>query len=205
MKITRFTGGALETNAFLLELPGGVILVDAPTGSVEWLRSRGIEKLDWLLLTHGHFDHIDAAAAVEREFDCRIGYHIDGEPLIKEPDHFRRMGFDVEVEPLQGGELIEETARAEFCGEAFQVFLVPGHCPGSLCFYHAASGNLLGGDVLFAGGIGRWDLPAGDLQLLLDGIHTKLMPLPDDTAVHPGHGPSTTIGAERKSNPFLQG
>jgi glyoxylase-like metal-dependent hydrolase (beta-lactamase superfamily II) len=100
--------------------------------------------------------------------------------------------------------LIEETPRSDFCGIPFSVLLVPGHCPGSLCFYSADHQVLFGGDVLFAGGVGRTDIPGGDHQLLIRGIREKLFLLPGDTVVLPGHGPPTTIGKERNTNPFLQ-
>ncbi|MEY2549009.1 MAG: hydroxyacylglutathione hydrolase, partial [Verrucomicrobiota bacterium] len=81
---------------------------------------------------------------------------------------------------------------------------VPGHCPGSLCFFSRKEKLLVGGDVLFAGGVGRWDLPGGDGDLLFRGIKEKLYPLGDDVVVLPGHGPATTIGAERETNPFVR-
>ena len=85
----------------------------------------------------------------------------------------------------------------------FQVLEVPGHCPGSLCFFYPAEKVLIGGDVLFAGGVGRWDLPGGDGELLFRGIKCKLFPLGNDVTVLPGHGPPTTIGEERATNPFV--
>jgi len=85
----------------------------------------------------------------------------------------------------------------------FQVLEVPGHCPGSLCFLRKKDGVLFGGDVLFAGGVGRWDLPGGDRELLLGGIRRKLLPLGDGIRVLPGHGPATTLGEERLHNPYL--
>jgi glyoxylase-like metal-dependent hydrolase (beta-lactamase superfamily II) len=85
-----------------------------------------------------------------------------------------------------------------------QVLEVPGHCPGSLCFFDQANKLLIGGDVLFAGGVGRWDLPGGNAALLFQGIKGKLFPLGDDVTVLPGHGSPTRIGTERETNPFLQ-
>jgi len=85
----------------------------------------------------------------------------------------------------------------------FQVLEVPGHCPGSLVFFSKAEGLAFGGDVLFAGGVGRWDLPGGDRDLLFTGIRTKLFPLGDEVKILPGHGPATTIGRERVSNAFV--
>ena len=81
---------------------------------------------------------------------------------------------------------------------------MPGHCPGSLCFYDRLAGLLFAGDVLFAGSVGRTDLPGGDSDLLMQGIHEKLLTLDDATVVLPGHGPATTIGDERRTNPYLR-
>ena len=100
--------------------------------------------------------------------------------------------------------LIEQTSNRTFLGADFQVLEVPGHCPGSLCFLSHENRLLIGGDVLFAGSIGRGDLPGGDIELLIDGITEKLFPLGDDVTVLSGHGPPTTIGRERLTNPFLQ-
>ena len=86
----------------------------------------------------------------------------------------------------------------------FEIFEVPGHSPGSLCFLQRESQLLIGGDVLFAGGVGRWDLPGGDGELLFAGIREKLFPLGDGITVLPGHGPTTTIGVERQTNPFVR-
>jgi hydroxyacylglutathione hydrolase len=99
---------------------------------------------------------------------------------------------------------IEANPDAEFLGAKFEVLEVPGHCPGSLCFLSRADNVLVGGDVLFAGGVGRWDLPGGDGELLFGGIREKLFPLGDSITVLPGHGPPTTIGEERKTNPFVR-
>ena len=197
-----FCGGVFETNCFLLEAPEGPILFDAPDGACHWLEARGVQpKL--LLLTHGHFDHVPDLAKIKRRFGCQIGCHADTVPMISDPDFFRAAGFQLEVEPAEPDFLIEASASREFLGLNFQVLDVPGHSPGSLCFFSPENKLLIGGDVLFAGGVGRWDLPGGDGELLFDGIKTKLFPLGDDVTVLPGHGPATTIGVERRTNPFV--
>jgi hydroxyacylglutathione hydrolase len=99
--------------------------------------------------------------------------------------------------------MITETPARELGGLEFQVLEVPGHCPGSLCFFSGAERVVFGGDVLFAGGVGRWDLPGADKDLLFAGIRGKLFPLGDDVKVLPGHGPATTIGRERSGNAFV--
>jgi len=202
MQIKMFTGGVFDTNCFLISEGAGTILIDAPQESAEWLSTQET-KVDLLLLTHGHIDHIFDAAKIQREHSCEIGCHQDTVRMISEPDFFRQFGFQLQVEPARADLLIEESPSLTLAGIPFEVLLVPGHCPGSLCFLSREKKTLFGGDVLFAGGIGRWDLPGGDHDLLLHGIRTKLLPLDDDTRVLPGHGPATTIGAERSTNPFL--
>ncbi len=201
-----FTGGVFDTNCFYLAAPAGNLLIDAPAGALEWLERKGY-RIDLLLLTHGHVDHILDAAKIQQAFQCRVGYHRDGEEMLKDPTFFKRFGFGLEVEPLTaGGFFIEESAPGtteNYLGRQFQVLLVPGHCPGSLCFFESSSNQLYGGDVLFAGAVGRWDLPGGDRDLLLTGIREKILPLGDGVKVFPGHGPATTIGQERRTNPYI--
>lgn len=157
-----------------------------------------------LILTHGHIDHVVDVAKIKRKFDCPIGCHPDTAPMISDPDFFRNFGFGFDLEPVRPDFFIQEMTESEFLGAKFQVFEVPGHCPGSLCFFLRPQKLLVGGDVLFAGGVGRWDLPGGDAPQLFRGIKEKLFPLGDDVTVLPGHGPSTTIGEERKTNPFVR-
>ena len=204
LEIQSFIGGIFETNGYLVRAPGGDLLVDAPTGALDWLEQEGRHPA-MLLITHGHLDHIDDAAKIVRRYGCPLGCHRDTVPMLTDPEFFHRLGLNLEAEPVQPGFLIEETESAPMLGLDFKVLLVPGHCPGSLCFYHAPSDNLFSGDVLFAGSIGRTDLPGGDYQQLIQGLHDKILRLPDRTRVLPGHGPVTTIGQERRSNPFLIG
>lgn len=201
-KFKTFTGGAYETNCFLVEAPGGNILFDAPEGADE--RFAG-EKIDLLVLTHGHWDHTADAAAIKRRHGCRVLCHADAVPMVAEKDFFERLGFPLRVEPVEPDGLLAEGTGQDLLGEKFDVLDVPGHCPGSLCFYAPAHGLLVGGDVLFRGGIGRWDLPGGNGELLLRGIRGKILTLPRETEVLPGHGPSTTILNEKATNPFLRG
>ena len=200
MNLKNYTGGLFDTNSFYL--PDSGILIDAPQGVAEWLKEKGW-KVSTLLLTHGHIDHVWDAARVQKEHGCRLGYHVDGERMITERDFFRSFGYAWDIEPSTPGFLIEETESLVVDGVDFRVLLVPGHCPGSLCFLEKTERILFGGDVLFAGGVGRWDLPGGDGDLLFSGIRTKLFPLGDDVTVLPGHGPATKIGIERKTNPYV--
>jgi hydroxyacylglutathione hydrolase len=203
MTYESFCGGIFETNCYLFHAPDGAILFDAPDGSCEWLVRRGLD-LKLLILTHGHFDHIPDVAKIKRKFGCPIGCHPATAPTISDPNFFRGFGFELEIEPVEPDFLIEATPERDFLGAKFEVLEVPGHCPGSLCFLSRADNILVGGDVLFAGGVGRWDLPGGDGELLFEGIRQKIFPLGDRITVLPGHGPATTIGEERRTNPFVR-
>jgi hydroxyacylglutathione hydrolase len=202
-RIEVHTGGAFQTNAYAFPTPSGKrLLIDAPGGVVDWAKGRawGVEAL---MLTHAHLDHVEEAAAVCQTFDCPVYYHVDGARFLQDRDAFRRYGLDVDLEPVTGGILIDEAASVEIGGVTWRTLLVPGHCPGSLCFFRDEERVLFAGDTLFAGSIGRTDIPFGDHELLLRGIREKLFPLGDDVRVLPGHGPGTTIGRERNSNPYL--
>jgi hydroxyacylglutathione hydrolase len=202
LKYETFCGGLFETNCYLIDAPDGAILFDAPEGACAWLEDRHVD-LKLLLLTHGHIDHVQDVARIKHRFNSPIGCSAETVPMISDPEFFRRFGFGFELEPVKPDFVITETPSRNFLGLDFQVLEVPGHCPGSLCFYSRENELLIGGDVLFAGGVGRWDLPGGDVDLLFAGIREKLYPLGDNITVLPGHGPPTKIGTERLTNPFV--
>ncbi len=203
MDIERFTGGVLDTNGYLLTEAGCAVLVDAPQGVARWLAEREVQ-LDALWLTHSHFDHVLDAAVVSRAHGCPLYCHAAGAAMLRDPSLLRRFGFDLEFEAVEPDHLIGESDSLTLGGLRFSLLHVPGHSPDSLCFYLESEATLFGGDVLFAGGVGRWDLPGGDGPLLFQGIRNKLYPLPEAVRVWPGHGPSTTIGAEKSGNPYVR-
>jgi len=196
-----FTGGALETNAYLISCPEGNLLVDAPEGSAAAFRETPVSLL---FLTHGHYDHVWDAAKIVRQHGCAVAMHPVTEQMLADRNLLKRFGIDLEVTPVTADHRILEGKAIPMLGRTFEVMEVPGHCPGSLCLHDSSTGALFGGDVLFAGGVGRWDLPGGNRDLLLSGIRKKLLCLPPSTVVHPGHGPTTTIGEEQRHNPYLQ-
>lgn len=202
LKYETFCGGVFETNCYLVHAPQGPVLFDAPDGACHWLEQRALE-LKLLILTHGHIDHIQDVAKIKRRFACPIGCHSETAPMISDPNFFKNFGFGFDIEPVKPDFFIDETPARDLLGIEFQVLEVPGHCPGSLCFYSPKDNLLIGGDVLFAGGVGRWDLPGGDADLLFSGIRKKIFSLPDNVTVLPGHGPPTTVGRERLTNPFV--
>jgi glyoxylase-like metal-dependent hydrolase (beta-lactamase superfamily II) len=197
---TIFTGGPLETNAYLLETPRGNLLIDAPQGADAHFAK---QKIDWLLLTHGHFDHVMDAASIQKRHGCRIAFHADTAVMVGDGSFFKKHGFNIEYAPCRADLLLEEGPTREVAGIEMTVLLVPGHCPGSLCFYFPENGTLVGGDVIFREGVGRWDLPSGNGPQLFEGIRKKIFPLPPETRVLPGHGPATTVGYEIAHNPYV--
>ena len=159
MQLDSFTGGIFDTNCFFLRENG--LLVDAPQDAAEWLKAHFNEgyTVSTLLLTHGHIDHVWDAARIQKEHGCKVGYHPETEPMVTQRGFFKEFGFGWEIEPISPGFHLEESAATTIEGRDFQVLLVPGHCPGSLCFLDSKERVLFGGDVLFAGGVGRSDLP----------------------------------------------
>ena len=197
-----FTGGFVQTNGYLIETPeGGHLLVDAPQGIAEWLAARGIRPLA-LLLTHQHYDHVEDAAAVA-DMGAKVYAWAAYSSELTLEERVRSWGMPIVVEPYTVEEILEGRETLEIGGLQIGLAHVPGHSPDSVTFHLAERGELYGGDTLFAGSVGRADLPGGDMGLLVDGIRGKLFTLPPDTVVYPGHGPETTIGAERAGNPYV--
>ena len=146
-------------------------------------------KIKLLVLTHSHPDHIGATIPVKQATGAEVAIHTDGARYLSQQisstaDRLLKGGDSIDIGDLH-----------------FTVLHTPGHSPDGICLL--GYGVLFSGDTLFNFGIGRYDLPGGNLNLLMNNLHTKLMVLPDETIVYPGHGPDTTIGTERRANPFL--
>jgi hydroxyacylglutathione hydrolase len=202
MKITPYTGGFVQTNGYLLETPEGNFLVDAPEGIAEWIDAQGV-RVDDVLLTHQHYDHVmDAAALQER--GARLHAFAPYSTQLTLEAAARAWGMPISVVPYQIDSLIEMERPLRLAGLDFQLAHVPGHATDAVTFYLANAGVLFSGDTLFAGSIGRTDLPGGSTQQLLAGIDRHLLTLPAETRVLSGHGPATTIGREAAQNPYLK-
>jgi len=151
--------------------------------------------------THGHFDHIGANQQVVESSGASLLLHAADLPLLQNArNHAEVYGLTVAPSPAPD-RLLDQGDTIELGEHSFSVFHVPGHSPGGICLL--SDGHLFVGDVLFAGSIGRTDLPGGDFDALVEGVRERLFGLPDETVVHPGHGPDTTIGQERRMNPFV--
>jgi glyoxylase-like metal-dependent hydrolase (beta-lactamase superfamily II) len=161
----------------------------------------------YILLTHAHVDHITGVAAAKRALNVPIYLHRDDLFLYERVVEMGAM-FGLEVEPQPPVDLFYTPSQViAFGGCEARVHHTPGHCPGGVCLQIGKAGtrgkDLFVGDTLFAGSIGRTDLPGGDYSTLIASIRNVLLPLGDDAIVHSGHGPDTTIGQERRTNPFL--
>jgi hydroxyacylglutathione hydrolase len=156
-----------------------------------------------LLNTHCHVDHILGNRFVFEQWGLLTHCHKGDEPFLTGAGG-QGMLFGLQLTPPPSEvHLLRDGDRVSFGNTELRAILLPGHSAGSLAYYHAGSGNVFVGDVLFLGSIGRTDLPGGDYQTLLSSIRNKLFPLGDAVTVYPGHGPETTIGNERENNPFL--
>ena len=212
MQVHSLTFNPFQENTYLIaDADGTCAIVDpgcyTPAEQAElhdYVRDHNLRPVAcWL--THAHLDHILGCAYVHRTWGL-VPLMTPGEkPLYDRAVQQAQMyGIPgVEAGPVPTAFLQGETLTLGSL--TLQVLPTPGHSPASVCLYHAASGQVIAGDVLFAGSIGRTDLPGGSYEVLLRSIHEQLLTLPDATRVYPGHGPSTTIGIERGSNPFLGG
>jgi glyoxylase-like metal-dependent hydrolase (beta-lactamase superfamily II) len=201
VKISLYTGGMVQTNGYLVETPGGNFLIDAPEGVAEWVTRRGV-RVDDVLLTHQHYDHVTDAAAL-KALGARLHAYADYSKDLTLESMARSWGLPIAVTPYQIDRLFVMTEPLRIAGLEISLAHVPGHSTDSVTFHLPDHGVVFSGDTLFAGSIGRTDLPGGSTTQLLDGIARHLMTLPADTRVLPGHGPGTTIGEEAMGNPYL--
>ncbi|RXK83488.1 MBL fold metallo-hydrolase [Filimonas effusa] len=210
IKVDAFTLNPFQENTYVLSNEKGEALIIDPgcyfSAEQDTIKSfideSGLRPVQ-LLNTHCHLDHVFGNKWAAATWNLELYIHPEEEKMLKmAPESGARYGltFDNYVGPVHfiapGQEIVLGDDRLE-------ILLAPGHSPGSLCFYSREQGFLIGGDVLFHESIGRSDLPFGNHEQLINSITTQLWPLPDETVVYPGHGPSTTIGHEKKHNPFL--
>ena len=197
------TGGFTFTNGYLLSGPEGSLAIDAPEGMADWLAGLGV-KLDALLLTHWHFDHVVDAARLAREHGCPIYAWGPSTPETRLEAHLKQWaGIDFGVEDYPVDQVLAGRTRLTVAGRDFQLEHVPGHSPDSLVFIEEAAGQIFSGDTLMQDGIGRSDFPDGDGALLIRGIQDKILTLTASWQVYSGHGGPTTVGEEKATNPYL--
>lgn len=207
--VRSFTGGVFAENTWLVSCvrTGAGILVDPGAATPDALaaaRAAGV-TIEQIVLTHAHLDHVEGIPLARRELGADV-------PILLHPDDRQLYGaaplqaqmFGVPLEPLPpvDGELVVGDA-VRFGDCALQIRFAPGHAPGHVIL--VGDGVALVGDVIFAGSVGRTDLPGGDFQALMRSIRQQVLTLPDETVLHTGHGPDTTVGRERTTNPFVTG
>jgi hydroxyacylglutathione hydrolase len=207
MILETFPVGLLQCNCTLLgdKATGEAMVID-PGDNVDYILERlaahGL-TLKQIVVTHAHIDHIGGALRLKRATEAPVLLNENDLPLLK------MMGVQAAWVGTSTPEVAppDENAReglvVGIANHKAQVLHTPGHTQGSICLHFAPEKILFAGDTLFAGSIGRTDLPGGNGKQILRSIHDRLMPLADETRVIPGHGPETTIGEERETNPFL--
>ena len=207
MKVESMVLGQIQTNCYFVinEATKEAIVID-PADRPEAVLRRAVDEgldLKAIFLTHGHADHMLGVPELKAKLGIPV-YACEAEKeLLADPEQnlspalFRKsVAFAADV-------WVKDEQVIEVAGMEFHVFATPGHTPGGCCYYSAEAGVLFSGDTLFAGSVGRTDFPGGSMSALVRGIKEKLTPLPDETKVYPGHMEESTIGAERRYNPYL--
>lgn len=201
--------GPLRANCYVLgsEQAGEALIVD-PGGDAETilaaLEGAGL-RARWIVLTHTHFDHVLAAPAVRLATGAALAVGAaEADVLANPPALMRAAAPPGTLQPMEADRLLHQGEMLEVGELTVEVLETPGHSAGGISLYVAAEGLVITGDALFRETVGRSDLPGGDEAQLLGAIRTRLLTLPDDTVVYPGHGPASTIGHEKTHNPWLR-
>lgn len=201
MNITPFEVTPFMTNCYVVEAGGEALVVDPGEATPILLRHLDGLKVVHIVNTHGHLDHCGGNGPVQEATGAPIACHPADLPLLRSLEEQAAMFGVASATSPEPDKLLEAGDVFTVGGNALTVRHAPGHSPGHVVL--VGPGVAIVGDVLFQGSVGRTDLPGGSHAQLLHSIETQLLSLPDDTVVYPGHGPSTTIGAERQTNPFL--
>lgn len=210
-RIESVTLGPFETNCYIIA-PGQAKgspcwIIDASFEPAELIdRVRKLDlKPDALLLTHAHVDHIAGVDEVVRAFPgLKVFIHAAEKDWLNNPVLNLSAGAGIEITARGPDGLIKEGDTLTLGDTRWQIFHTPGHSPGGITLYHAESNTAIVGDTLFNGSIGRHDFPGSDFDTLARSIRDKLYTLPDQTTLYPGHGPTSTIGREKRTNPFVR-
>ena len=206
MKIQMYVVSVCATNCyFAINDDTKEVLIIDPGASAKQLAEKVKEhglKPAGILLTHGHFDHAVAAEELAQLLDVKIYAHEAEQETLENPG-LNLSGWEGVTETYHADVYVKDEQELELAGFKVKVLFTPGHTVGGCCYYFAEQGALFSGDTLFEGSIGRTDFPKGSASQLIRAIKDKLIILPEETAVYPGHGDMTGIGMERVNNPFL--
>jgi hydroxyacylglutathione hydrolase len=201
-----YTVGPLQENCTLLHDGKEAVFVDPGDEAqrlVQILKTKHL-TLQAIWLTHAHFDHIGAIAELQQTLGDIPVYLHPNDNVLFENAHLAAQRWEIPFkQPVTKTLPLEDKQILKFSEAEVHCLFTPGHAPGHIAFYVPSQGLVIAGDALFRGSIGRTDLPMGNHQQLLESIRSKLFTLPDETVVYPGHGPITTIGFEKQTNPFL--
>lgn len=197
--------GAFGANCYIISCPEtkkAVIIDPGAEGKriCSWVREKGYQ-VEYILLTHGHVDHIGAVDEVREACGAKVGINVNDAGRLTDAQENMSRAFGSSIERKAADFFLEDGQTITFGKITLTVLTTPGHTLGGVCFL--GPDGLISGDTLFEGSIGRTDFPGGSMEQLMRGIKEKLMVLPDETRVFPGHGGSTTIGREKRENPFL--
>ena len=208
MIVKGLTVGLLQENCYILgceKTRRGVIIDpgDSARAILKVVAQQGL-TVEQILLTHAHFDHVMAVEAVQGATGAPFYLHPADLPILHDVPARVSLWLDTEIDPLPDPDgFLEHGQVIQFGEEQLEVRFTPGHAPGHVVFVHHAGRQVFGGDTLFQGSIGRYDVPLAHGPTLFHSIRTQLFTLPDDYIIYPGHGPATTIGDERRYNPFV--
>ena len=199
--------GELETNCYIVwdEKSGDAAVIDPGSdGAVieAELKALGLRPAR-IINTHGHFDHIGANAKIKKTYGAALAIHSGDAALLGDAKSYATTFGIKTCSSPEPDSLLKDGDTVTIGSHALEVIHTPGHTPGGVCFYDKAEKILITGDTLFAGSVGRTDLPGGSYETLMDSIRTKILPIDDDVRVYPGHGPDSTIGTEKQTNPYL--
>ena len=209
--IHSFTFNALQENTYLLwDDSKECIIVDPGCHSnaerntiTNFITNQKLQPT-YIYNTHCHIDHVMGASFVKRHYNIKLGIHKIEESVLRAVKTYAPNYGIYNYEEVEGDFFFEDGDLLKIGGSTIEVLFVPGHSPGHVAFYDKQQKICLSGDVLFFNSIGRTDLPGGNHNTLLDSIKSKLFTLPDDVKIYPGHGPLTTIGQEKLTNPYLK-
>lgn len=208
IEVKTFCLGMWMTNSYLVYKEGrsSCWLIDAgfePGAMIEDVQQKGLEP-EMLIYTHAHLDHIAGTGDIKNAFPGIKTAIFESEgKFLSDPGLNLSASAGMNISVPDADLMLEDGQELDFEGSVFKVLHTPGHSPGGICLYQAENGILFSGDTLFQGSVGRYDFPTSNGKDLMASIKEKLLPLPDATAVYPGHGGMSRIGEEKRSNPFL--